>query len=440
MLAVHVSSLAAVSIDELFSSKEYLSEISTQNIPPKIAEIKHFLCSKLISNTIQWIPNLRVRSKLCVFLGGKVDDSAYKPIPEKVVHFSRNDVKFRFVELFAGIGGFRVALDALGGQCVFASEINDAARKTYIANFGKEVSVDNKNERRPVLVGDITEIEAAEIPDHDILTAGFPCQSFCKVGDLTALNGIRGELFFDIIRILKTKKPKSFILENVENLVTMESGSVFSRISESLTRNAGYYIHHAVIDAVSYTPQTRARVYIVGFLLAADSARFEFPVPPTARPILRSILDSTSSSSLILNLRQMEKLQASYTFGKNPMWRIADVNGAARTLMGSYKSGFSMYSEFVRISASIDGTEERKPKRVKGREDDGVINSNDKNEDEEFVLRFYSVRECAKIMGFPDSYRFDGKAPGVFYHQLGNAVVPPVIENIGKQVLKALKI
>ncbi|KAI8842868.1 S-adenosyl-L-methionine-dependent methyltransferase [Chytriomyces cf. hyalinus JEL632] len=405
---------------------------------------------------------LRVRSRECVRISNKTDDTTYKHIP--TVPISSKDARFEFVELFAGIGGFRVALDTLGGRAVFASEISEAARQTYVANFGNEVFSSTLTQNPvPVLVGDITEIETEDIPNHDILTAGFPCQSFCKVGDRTALDDDRGELFFEVVRILKGKKPKAFVLENVANLVTMEAGAVFETITHHL-KQAGYHVHHKIIDASHYVPQTRKRVYIIGFLDASHASKFQFPPTPTTTTTkhrLHTILSpDPPPESLILNPHQLEKLQSSYSYKKNPAWRIANCNQFARTLMSSYRSGFAMYSEFVPVPtppvledlnagendfdvADLDASPTSKRPKL----GDASTSSPTINEDLSLPpqpqlyerLRFYSPRECARIMGFPESYILDHcKTPGTLYHQIGNAVCPPVIAAIATNVLIAI--
>ncbi|KAJ3206240.1 Regulator of chromosome condensation [Entophlyctis luteolus] len=198
ILAVHVVSKAAAAI-ERFVEKQTTSDDSI-GLSCQERDFLVLVAKGIDANVFEWIPNIRIRSSRCVFRGGKVDCSPYKSVPEKVVRFDNQGVshRFSFIELFAGIGGFRLAMDSLGGRSVFASEINDAARMTYVANFGREVFQFGET-TKSLLVGDITEIDASDIPDHDILTAGFPCQSFCKVGSLTALDDSRGELFFEVV-------------------------------------------------------------------------------------------------------------------------------------------------------------------------------------------------------------------------------------------------
>ncbi|ORY29878.1 S-adenosyl-L-methionine-dependent methyltransferase [Rhizoclosmatium globosum] len=381
--------------------------------------------TSLADPSITFIPNIRVKSPSCISTRGKQDDATYKDIQTVTIDIEKTKPRFRFIELFAGIGGFRVALDAIGGRTVFASEIGDAARFTYVSNFGRERICGSNGQERDVLVGDITEVETKDIPEHDVLTAGFPCQSFCKVGDRTALNDERGELFFEVVRVLKGKKPKAFILENVANLVTMEDGRVFGIIKGHL-EDAGY-----THSAFSY-PST----------------------PTTPPPLLRSILtQDPPPPSLLLTTHQLSKLKESYTFKKNPLWRIANVNGRARTLMSSYKSGYVMYSEFVRVS--MDGAEENgvldeeAEKEFSKLTADSETSQNteikkvktESGDERALTLRFYSPRECARIMGFPESYRLDHvKNEGTLYHQLGNAVCPPVVEAIARRVIEALEL
>ncbi|KAJ3019624.1 UNVERIFIED_CONTAM: hypothetical protein HDU68_010587 [Siphonaria sp. JEL0065] len=322
---------------------------------------------------------MRIKSAQSTFLSGKKDNATYKNVPKTTINLSGSTPdtppRFRYIELFAGIGGFRVSLDAIpGGTSVFASEIGDAARFTYISNFGNETVLEKEGgEENDLLVGDITEVETVDIPDHDILTAGFPCQSFCKVGGRQALNDERGELFFEVVRVLKGKKPKAFILENVANLVTMEEGRVFGIIKGHLNA-AGYNVQYQIIDASAYTPQVRKRVYIIGFLDKSHSLRFAFPTPPTSSPSLRDVLfPDPPPASLLLTPHQFSKLKNSWTWQKNPVWRVANVgikkNGKARTLMSSYKSGFVMYSEFVPVPLPSECDEDH--------EDDGDVGEED---------------------------------------------------------------
>ena len=167
--------------------------------------------------------------------------------------------RFRFVELFAGIGGFRVGLERLGGECVFASEWDPSCCATYRTNFG-----DNP-------AGDITHVDEKAIPPHDILTAGFPCQSFSRAGALQGFDDSRGQLFFEIPRVLKYHRPRAFLLENVANLLKIDQGRDMKRIVHEL-RACGYVVHHAGINSKTVVPQQRVRLFIVGLLKEAVQA------------------------------------------------------------------------------------------------------------------------------------------------------------------------
>jgi DNA (cytosine-5)-methyltransferase 1 len=179
----------------------------------------------------------------------------------------------KFIDLFAGIGGFHLAFSSLGAECVFASEWDEHARKTYQANFQKS---------EPELfasgnfAGDITQVKKEEIPDFDVLCAGFPCQPFSQAGFKLGFNDVRGTLFFDIAEILEVKRPRAFFLENVRGLYKHDNGRTFATIKKVLTEDLGYKIYHQIVKATDHgLPQHRPRLFIVGFL--DHDAQFEFP-------------------------------------------------------------------------------------------------------------------------------------------------------------------
>lgn len=307
------------------------------------------------------------------------------------------DCTFTFTDIFAGIGGMRIALERLGGRCVFSSEYNKFAATTYEANFGD----------RPA--GDITQIDARRIPDHDLLAAGFPCQPFSIAGvskkrSLGMPEGFadrtQGTLFFDLVRIIREKRPKAFILENVKNLKSHDGGRTFSVITETLAE-IGYEVHHRVLDAKTVVPQHRERIFIVGFDSLTD---FVFPGMPKGDVRLEDIL--------------LDKVDARYTLGDN-LWRtlqrhaensrkkgngfgygLADRAGVSRTLSARY------YKDGSEVLIPQEG---RNPRRL-------------------------TPRECARLMGFPDDYVIpvsDTQA----YRQFGNAVVPAVVEIVAGAVV-----
>ena len=201
-------------------------------------------------------------------LGGSVVRGAQDSAP------GLTDAEFRFIDLFAGIGGLRRGFDALGGRCVFTSEWNKYARQTYSANYA-----DHDDH---LFVGDIRQVDVADIPTHDLLLAGFPCQPFSIAGvskknALGVAHGFRcdaqGTLFFDVARIIEHHRPRAFLLENVKNLVSHDQGRTFDVIKRTLTEELGYRISYRVIDARGFVPQHRERIFIVGF---ADETDFDF--------------------------------------------------------------------------------------------------------------------------------------------------------------------
>lgn len=171
--------------------------------------------------------------------------------------------KYKFIDLFAGIGGFHLAMHNLGAECVFASEWDEKARLTYEANFTK---ISPKIFKAKNFAGDITKVNKKEIPDFDILTAGFPCQPFSQAGRKLGFEDTRGTLFFDIAEIIRVKKPKAFFLENVRNLYSHDDGRTFETIKKVLTEDLGYSFHHEIVRASDHgLPQHRPRLFMVGF-------------------------------------------------------------------------------------------------------------------------------------------------------------------------------
>ena len=171
--------------------------------------------------------------------------------------------KYKFIDLFAGIGGFHLAMHNLGAECVFASEWDEKARLTYEANFTK---ISPKIFKANNFAGDITKVNKKEIPDFDILTAGFPCQPFSQAGRKLGFDDTRGTLFFDIAEIIRVKKPKAFFLENVRNLYSHDNGRTFETIKKVLTEDLGYSFHHEIVRASDHgLPQHRPRLFMVGF-------------------------------------------------------------------------------------------------------------------------------------------------------------------------------
>lgn len=317
--------------------------------------------------------------------------------------------KFTFIDLFAGIGGFRLAMQAQGGKCVFSSEWNAYAQKTYFSNFGD------------MPFGDITkEITKSFIPEHfDILCAGFPCQPFSIAGvskkkSLGRETGFKdktqGTLFFDVADIISRHRPKAFYLENVKNLTSHDKGNTFRVIKETL-EELNYSLHYQVMDGQTYVPQHRERIMIVGFDKERyhGEEKFEFPEQHEATRSVKEILDPdidpkyTLSDKLWAYLQNYaEKHRAK---GNGFGYGLVDLDGITRTLSARYyKDG----SEIL-----IPQGEGKNPRRL-------------------------SPRECARLMGYPDEYRIDRVSDVQAYRQCGNSVIVPLITAVSEQILKTL--
>lgn len=301
---------------------------------------------------------------------------------------------FTFIDLFAGIGGIRLACERNGGQCVFSSEWDPHSQKTYHANFGETPH------------GDITKIEAKDIPSHDFLNAGFPCQPFSTIGKREGFeHKTQGTLFFDVARILKHHKTKMILLENVPGLVTHENGNTFSVIRDVLENELGYVTFHQVINAAEYgVPQERKRIYIVGFLKEAygEDIKFEWPEPDTEDVFISDFLEKHPTGYGI-----SKHLQDTYLFKKEdgrPQLIDKSSKIKVKTLVASYHKIQRLTGTFVK--------------------------------DGETGVRLLSENECKAIMGFPRDYKVPVSRTQM-YRQFGNSVAVPVVEKIIKQILKA---
>lgn len=330
-------------------------------------------------------------------------------------------MSFRFIDLFAGIGGFRLGLQNIGGKCVFTSEWDRFSAITYQHWFGD----------RPH--GDITQISPESIPEHDVLAAGFPCQPFSIAGvskknSLGHKHGFdcerQGNLFFSICDIAKVKRPPAMILENVKNLRSHDKGRTWCVIRQSL-QELGYTVADQIIDASGYVPQHRERIFIVCFRsdVAGRSREFSFPLPPTGpRPRFRDILEDRPDPRYILTdhlwdylQRYAEKHKAK---GNGFGFGLTDLDGVSRTLSARYYK---------------DGSEVLIPRRPS--DPKNVPGKNNRNP------RRLTPVEAAWLMGFRDVVSRPEDIPvsdTQAYRQFGNAVVPAVVEAVGTQVLKVL--
>lgn len=315
--------------------------------------------------------------------------------------------EFSFIDLFAGIGGMRIAFEKNGGHCVYSNEWNKYCQQTYFANFGEQPD------------GDITKVNAADIPDHDILVAGFPCQPFSIAGvskknSLGRATGFedktQGTLFFDVCRIIKEKRPKAFMLENVKNLCSHDRGRTFKVILESLNE-LDYDVFYSVLDGQNYVPQHRERIIIVGFdrKRYGNNIEFKFDLTPIyPKPVIKDILEPTVDTKYTLSDKLWIYLQnyaAKHKAAGNGFgYGIAPIDGVSRTLSARYYK---------------DGSEV-------------LIQQKDNNP------RKLTPRECARLQGFPDSFKIpvsDTQA----YKQFGNSVVVPLITDVASLIVNKIK-
>ena len=341
---------------------------------------------------------------------------------------SDGNFAFRFIDLFAGIGGIRMAFEAHDGRCVFTSEWTPWAQKTYLANFPESAHA---------LAGDITKVDERDVPDHDVLLAGFPCQPFSIAGvskknALGRAHGFadetQGTLFFDVARIIAAKRPAAFLLENVKNLVSHDKGNTFRVIKKTLEQDLGYHIHYRVIDGAHFVPQHRERILIVGFRDRTDFD-WEDVILPDSKPRLSSILHPEDGC---------ERPEGHYTVG--PAAKVDD----RYTLTPKLWAYLKAYAAKHRAAGNgfgyglVNGDDIARTLSVRYYKDGSEIlvsRGARKNP------RRLTPRECARLMGFPDDFVIpvsDTQA----YKQFGNSVVMPVMREVARvmrpRILKLL--
>lgn len=324
---------------------------------------------------------------------------------------------FTFIDLFAGIGGTRLGFESAGGKCIFTSEWNKWAVETYEANFQND----------HVIVGDITPFPEEDIPEHDILLAGFPCQPFSisgvsKRNSLGQSHGFacktQGTLFFDVARIIAAKKPKAFFLENVKNLVSHDKGNTFKVIIDTLVNELGYTVYHKVINGKHWVPQNRERIFIVGFKEETEFS-WDHLVVPNSNLQLKKILHPEDGSEKVeepYTVGNLAKVADKYTLSDNLWGYLQNYALKHRKRGNGFGYGLVTKDDVARtLSARYykDGSEilinqgtEKNPRRL-------------------------TPRECARLMGFPDSFVIpvsDTQA----YQQFGNSVVVPLVSEIAK--------
>jgi DNA (cytosine-5)-methyltransferase 1 len=311
----------------------------------------------------------------------------------------------RYIDLFAGIGGMRSAAANLGGKCVFASEWDKFAQQAYEANYGY----------RPV--GDIREIEAADIPNHDLLLAGFPCQAFSIAGKRSGFEDTRGTLFFEVARIIKEKRPALLLLENVKGLVHHDKGKTLKTIMRVLREDLGYFVPNPeIVNAKDFgVPQNRERILIVGFRADLGISNFEYPAKSANGVTLRSIIEAQPvSAKYYLSTRLLESLRAHkerhQSQGNGFGMHIRDLDDVAGALV-------------------VGGMGRERNLVIDTRQKDLTPVTVIKGEVNKEGIRRLTPREWARIQGFPDDFKIvvsDTQA----YKQFGNSVAIPAVQAV----------
>lgn len=328
-----------------------------------------------------------------------------------------NKPKFTFVDLFAGIGGFRMALQNLGGRCVFSSEWDKQAQKTYLLNYGE------------VPFGDITkETTKAYIPDNfDILCAGFPCQAFSLAGKRLGFEETRGTLFFDVAEIISRKRPKAFFLENVKGLLIHDKGKTIQTILKVLREDLDYFVPDPqIVNAMNFgVPQHRERVYIIGFRKDQNVTEFTYPIPTdTTRTFADIKEEQVVSVKYYLSTQYIKTLVAHKerhaAKGNGFGYEIIPDNGIANAIV-------------------VGGMGRERNLVIDNRLTDFTPVTNIKGEVNRDGIRRMTPREWARLQGFPDNFII-GVADASAYKQFGNSVAVPAIQATASEIIKRLKL
>lgn len=319
---------------------------------------------------------------------------------------------FTFIDLFAGIGGFHLALKSIGARCVFASEWDSFAAQTYEENFKLKPK------------GDITKIAESEIPKHDILCGGFPCQAFSVSGKQKGFEDTRGTLFFEIGRIVKYYSPKVLFLENVKNLAAHDSGKTLKTIKNTL-KELNYNVFTQVLNASNFgLPQNRERIYIVAFNNTINSDSFNFPNPTNKPVCLEDILENNPSNAKIIEREDIE-IYKNYTISNSLFGEMQLLNKPIQVgIVNKGGQGERIYHPLghaITLSAYGGG--------VGSKTGLYLINGQ---------IRKLSPRECARIQGFPEDYIINN-TDTQSYKQFGNSVSINVLQKIAIEISKILR-
>jgi DNA (cytosine-5)-methyltransferase 1 len=313
--------------------------------------------------------------------------------------------QFKFIDLFAGIGGFRLALEESGGDCVYTSEWDEKACVTYKANF------------KGIVDGDITKVNEKNIPAHDVLCAGFPCQAFSISGKQKGFEDTRGTLFFDVARIVKYHKPKVLFLENVKNFARHDDGKTLQVILNTLDQ-IGYDVFYRILNASQHGAITsRERIYLIAFRKDLEVSNFEFPIPQESSVFIKDILEKKVDLKYFINrpdiYLKVEKLVPLFQTSLPRPIQVGKINKG-----GQGERIYSINGHAITLSANGGGAAAKT----------GAYLIDNK-------IRKLTPRECARVMGFPESFVIpvtDQQA----YKQFGNSVAIPVLKSIFKEIIK----
>ena len=322
-------------------------------------------------------------------------DSAEELYRGKHIPFvAQPNPSFTFIDLFAGIGGFRLAMQANGGECVFSSEWDSAAKQTYYEDYGE------------VPFGDITKIEPSSIPNFTVLTGGFPCQPFSSIGKREGFrHKTQGTLFFYIAKIIEQKRPTAFLLENVPGLLTHDGGKTFETIIDTLKNELGYTVYSKVLNSADFgVPQIRKRLYFVGFRNDLNINDFEFPAENAEHVGIGTFIEKNAEGPVI-----SEHLQKTYIFKKDDGHpEIVDENSdfPVKTLVATYHKIQRITGTFVRGGST--------------------------------GLRLLTKNECRAVMGFPENFTCPVSRTQM-YHQFGNSVAVPVVTAIAHSIVDRIR-
>lgn len=327
----------------------------------------------------------------------------------------------RFIDLFAGLGGFRIGMERNGFTCVFGSDFDRHSSEIYQENFGGDI------------LSDVSKLDADDIPDFNVLCAGFPCQPFSSAGRQAGFGDTRGTLFFDLCRIIEAKKPEVVFLENVKNLTTHDSGNTFRVIQEKLSQ-LGYTVSFKVLNAIDFgVPQARERIVIIGSLSGKE---FDFSRLRTNRSEpLYTFLDEDGDhewldedSYVILDdslVKTQSKTGLRFTGYRKGKLRVNGVRENAENLSRSHKQQNRIYSADGMYSA------------LSSQESSGRYFIHTEKPSGEMGVRKLSMDECFRIFGFPESYVRIG-TPGEQYRRIGNSICVPMVEEVSRELKNQL--